>query len=69
MMKKRIVSLLLAILLALSAAPAALAAGGGVRETDFFTDQPHSELLFQEMTYQHMELEPFLEEADRKSVV
>ena len=64
MMKRRIVSLLLAVLLALSAAPAALAAGGGVRETDFFTDQPHSELLFQEMTYQHMELEPFLEEAE-----
>ena len=64
MMKKRIVSLLLAILLALSAAPAALAVEGGVRETDFFTDQPHSELLFKEMTYQHMELEPFLEEAE-----
>lgn len=64
MMKKRLISLLLAVLLALSAAPAALASEAGVRETDFFTDQPHSDLPFEEMTYEHLELEPFLEEAE-----
>lgn len=64
MMKKRIAALLLAVLLALSAAPAALASESGVRETDFFTPQPHSGLRFEEMTYERPELEPFLEEAE-----
>ena len=49
MIKKRIISLLLAMLLALSAAPAALAEEAGVRETDFFTEQPHSSLRDEEM--------------------
>lgn len=64
MTKKRLISLLLAALLALSMVPAALAADSDVRETDFFTAQPHSILRFEEMTYEHMELEPFLEEAE-----
>ena len=64
MIKKRIISLLLAMLLALSAAPAALAEEAGVRETDFFTKQPHSSLQYEEMSYEHLELEPFLEETN-----
>ena len=64
MIKKRIISLLLAMLLALSAAPTALAEEAGVRETDFFTKQPHSSLQYEEMSYEHLELEPFLEETN-----
>lgn len=63
-MKKRIISLLLAVLLALSAAPAALASEAGVRETDFFTDQPHTELDYSDIVYEHIDPQPILDEMD-----
>lgn len=44
--------------LALSLSPWALAAES--RETDFFEDQPHTELSFDEIEYKHIEAEPIL---------
>ncbi len=63
-MKRKILSLLLALSLLLSLCPAALAVEDGVRETDFFTDQPHANVDFADMTYRHIDSEPILEEMD-----
>lgn len=57
-MKKRVLSLVLVLALALSLCPWALAAES--RETDFFEDQPHTELNFDEIEYKHIEAEPIL---------
>ena len=52
-MRKKLLSLLLTLAMVLSLCPAALAAedAGDVRETDFFTDQEHTDLTFDEMEY------------------
>lgn len=64
-MKKRLLVLLLAISLLLSLCPAALAAEGEVRVTDFFTEQPHADVDFADMAYTHMDTEPLLEEVEK----
>lgn len=63
-MKKRIISLLLAALLALSTAPAALASETGVRETGFFTPQTHTEMDYSDIVYEHIDPQPILDEMD-----
>lgn len=63
-MKKKLLSLLLAFTLALSLAPAALAETGGARKTDFFTDQTHADLHFEDIQYERIDPEPFMKEAD-----
>ncbi len=57
-MKRKLISLALALSLVLSLCPWAMAAD--TRETDFFEDQPHTELSFDEIEYKHMEAEPIL---------
>lgn len=57
-MKKKALSLALVFALILSLCPWAMAAD--VRETDFFEDQPHTELNFSEIEYKHIEIEPIL---------
>lgn len=63
-MKKRLLTLLLIFSLLLSMCPVALAAEGGVRETDFFTDQPHADVNYADMEYKHIDSEPILAEMD-----
>lgn len=63
-MRRKWLSLLLAFALLLSLCPAALAAEGEIRETDFFTEQEHGDVDFQDMAYEHMEAEPILEEME-----
>lgn len=63
-MKKKILSLLLTFSLLLSLCPAALAAEDGVRETNLFSDQPHADVDFADMTYRHIESGPILEEME-----
>lgn len=60
-MRKKLLSLLLTLSLLLSLCPAALAADD-VRETDFFTDQEHTDVNFADMEYEHIDGEPILEE-------
>ena len=50
-MRKKLLSLLLTLSLLLSLCPAALAADD-VRETDFFTDQEHTDVNFADMEYE-----------------
>lgn len=50
-MKKRLLSILLSMALCLGMLPAAALAAEKVRETDFFTDQPHTELNFEDLKY------------------
>ena len=61
-MRKKLLSLLLTLAMLLSLCPAALAAedGGDIRETDFFTDQTHTELNFDEMEYQAVDGDQFV---------
>lgn len=63
-MRKKLLTLLLVLSLVLSLCPAALAAEGGVRETDFFTDQPHTDVNYADMEYKHIDSKPILEEMD-----
>ena len=63
-MRKRILTLLLVLSLLLSLCPTALAAEGGVRETDFFTDQPHADVDYADMEYRHIDVQPLLEEME-----
>lgn len=63
-MRKKLLTLLLVLSLVLSLCPAALAAEGGVRETDFFTDQPHADVNYADMEYKHIDSKPILEEMD-----
>ena len=64
-MRKKLLTLLLVLSLVLSLCPAALAAEGGVRETDFFTDQPHADVNYADMEYKHIDSKPILEEMDK----
>lgn len=57
-MKKKALSLALVFALVLSLCPWAMASE--VRETDFFEDQPHTELSFDEIEYKHIDIEPLL---------
>lgn len=62
-MKKRLLSLLLTVALALSFATAALASESeSTRETNFFTDQEHADIDFSEMEYVHIDTKPILDE-------
>jgi len=62
-MKKRALTLLLVFAMLLSACPIALAADAdGTRETDFFPQQPHSDVDYADMEYKHIDVEPLLEE-------
>lgn len=64
-MRKRILALLLSFVLLLSLSPAARAAEGeGTRKTDFFTDQPHTELDYSDIAYEHIDPQPILDEMD-----
>ena len=63
-MRKRILTLLLVLSLLLSLCPTALAAEGGVRETDFFTDQPHADVDYADMAYRHIDGGPILAEME-----
>lgn len=58
-MKRKLLSLVLALSLVLTICPWAMAAD--VRETDFFEDQPHTELSFDEIQYEHMDVQPILD--------
>lgn len=58
-MKRKILSLILVIALALGACPLAMATEA--RETDFFEDQPHTELTFSEIEYRRIDTAPILE--------
>ena len=57
-MKKKTLSLALVFALVLSIYPCAMAAE--LRETDFFEDQPHTHLSFDEIEYRHIDTEPIL---------
>ena len=59
-MKRRLISVILVLALILSLPGGALAAGGEVRQTDFFADFAHSETDFADMAYRHIEPEPTL---------
>lgn len=61
-MRKKLLTLLLVLSLLLAMCPAGLAAEA--RETDFFTDQPHADVNYADMTYEHLEAAPFLEEME-----
>lgn len=64
-MRKRILALLLSFVLLLSLSPAARAAEGeDTRKTDFFTDQPHTELDYTDIPYEHIDPQPILDEMD-----
>ena len=63
-MRKKLLSLLLTLSLLLSMVPAALAVEDGVRETDFFTDQPHADVNYADMEYKHIDSEPILKEME-----
>ena len=63
-MRKKLLTLLLVFSLLLSMCPTALAAEGGTRETDFFTDQPHADVNYADMEYKHIDSEPILAEMD-----
>lgn len=63
-MRKKLLTLLLVLSLLLSLCPAALAAEGGVRETGFFTDQPHADVDYADMEYRHIDSEPVLAEME-----
>lgn len=58
-MKKKLLSLALALSLVLTLCPWAMAAD--TRETDFFEDQPHTELSYDQIEYKHMETQPILD--------
>jgi len=62
-MKKRLLSLLLSLALLLSFAPSALASdANSTRETNFFTDQEHTDTNFADIEYVHIDVKPILEE-------
>ena len=61
-MRKKLLTLLLVLSLLLAMCPVGLAAEA--RETDFFTDQPHADVNYADMTYEHLEAAPFLEEME-----
>ncbi len=61
-MKRKFISLILALSLALSLCPAALA--DDTRETDFFEDQPHTDKTFEEIEYEAMEAGPLVKEME-----
>ena len=61
-MKKRLMTLLIVLSLLLGMCPIGRAAE--VRETDFFTDQPHADVNYADMAYEHLEAEPFLTEME-----
>lgn len=56
-MKRKIIGIILVLALALSLPGVALATGD-VRQTDFFTDVPHSQTAFADMEYRHIGPEP-----------
>ena len=62
-MKRRILGLVLALVFAISLCPSALAADA-VRETDFFQDQPHTELNFEDIQYEEVDADAVLAEMD-----
>lgn len=61
-MKQRALSLILVLALALGLCPSAMAED--LRETDFFEDQPHTELTFSEIEYRRIDAAPILEEIE-----
>src|SRR5699024_8503771 len=61
--KRRILGLVLALVFAISLCPSALAADA-VRETDFFQDQPHTELNFEDIQYEEVDADAVLAEMD-----
>ncbi len=62
-MKKRALTLLLVFAMLLSACPIALAAeDAGTRETNFFPQQPHADVDYADMEYEHIDAAPLLEE-------
>lgn len=65
-MKKRLLAMFVAVCLVVSFVPTAFAAesDGGVRETNFFTEQEHSDVNFEDMEYVHMELEDIQADID-----
>lgn len=64
-MKKRALTLLLVFAMLLSACPIALAADETeTRETSFFTQQPHEDVDYADMEYQHIDAEPLLKEME-----
>ncbi len=62
-MKKRLISIALVLALVLALAPAAMA-DEGVRDTEFFQNQPHSDKNFSEMTYTPVSEADFLAAID-----
>ncbi len=64
-MRKRLLAMLLAVCMVIACAPA-VSAAETVRETDFFTDQPHSDVNYEDMKYEEMDSETF--EADAEAV-
>ena len=62
-MKKRLLALALALVMAVGLCPAALAADE-VRETDFFQDQPHTDLNFEDIQYREVDADAVLAEMD-----
>lgn len=62
-MRKKILTVLLTFSLLLSMCPAALAAEEtGARETSFFSEREHADTDYADMTYEHIEVDPLLEE-------
>ena len=64
-MKKRLLAMLLAVCMVIACAPA-VSAAETVRETDFFTDQPHGDVNYKDMKYEEMDSETF--EADAEAI-
>lgn len=62
-MRKKLLTLLLTLSLLLSMCPIALAAEEtDTRETDFFSEREHADVDYADMAYEHIEVEPLLEE-------
>lgn len=60
-MGKKLLSLLVSFALLLALCPAALAAeDGDVRETNFFTEQTHADVNFEDMEFQRVDTDQFL---------
>ena len=64
-MMKRTISVLLALAMVVGAMPtAALAADGTARDTEFFTDYPHTELNFSDMEFERLDVDAALARLD-----
>lgn len=59
-MRKRLLAVLLAVCMTVACLPTALAAEAGkVRDTNFFTDQEHADVNYEDMAYEEMYVESF----------